>query len=325
MIYDVFGKLVAEYGGAATQGPGGVQYVQQDWQGSVRTITNNAGFVLSRTDHTAFGEKTGTGVGLRSSAQGFGIETPTKQGYGLTEKDDATGLNHTWFRKNENQAGRWTSPDPYNGSASIGDPQSFNRYSYVTNQPTNFVDPSGLLIIIARYYGCRIYETQDGRAAYWCEGVSYTFFDDTPSSDGGGTVGGGGGTSGDCLPGFPCIKKIMAEGAELWKEREKCLQNARNVADKELAELRNRFPFDGTWASQVAVAAGAGAYYGKSGGPWAAAGAGAIGGGVAAYPRVSERVSGWYKINWKWTKALEDCGVPKNRAYKLPKRLQFPY
>jgi RHS repeat-associated protein len=54
------------------------------------------------------------------------------------------GLDHTWFRKNENKAGRWTSPDPYNGSATIGDPQSFNRYSYVTNQPTNFVDPSGL-------------------------------------------------------------------------------------------------------------------------------------------------------------------------------------
>ena len=27
---------------------------------------------------------------------------------------------------------------------SIGDPQSFNRYSYVQGQPTNFIDPSGL-------------------------------------------------------------------------------------------------------------------------------------------------------------------------------------
>ncbi|MBK8810644.1 MAG: hypothetical protein IPN69_07905 [Acidobacteria bacterium] len=47
-------------------------------------------------------------------------------------------------RKNENRAGRWTSPDPYNGSASVGNPQSWNRYSYVESQPTNFVDPSGL-------------------------------------------------------------------------------------------------------------------------------------------------------------------------------------
>ena len=27
----------------------------------------------------------------------------------------------------------------------IGDPQSFNRYSYVSNDPVNFVDPSGLI------------------------------------------------------------------------------------------------------------------------------------------------------------------------------------
>ena len=64
--------------------------------------------------------------------------------------DPATDLNHTWFRKNENRAGRWTSPDPYNGSASVGNPQSWNRYSYVESQPTNFVDPSGLRLVAYR-------------------------------------------------------------------------------------------------------------------------------------------------------------------------------
>lgn len=34
--------------------------------------------------------------------------------------------------------------DPCNGSASIGLPQSWNRYTYVGNDPLNFVDPSGL-------------------------------------------------------------------------------------------------------------------------------------------------------------------------------------
>ena len=47
--------------------------------------------------------------------------------YGLTERDDATGLDHTWFRKLETQAGRWSSPDPYKGSMNIGDPQSLDR------------------------------------------------------------------------------------------------------------------------------------------------------------------------------------------------------
>ena len=64
--------------------------------------------------------------------------------YGLTERDKTSGLDHTWFRKHESRSGRWTSPDPYRGSISLGNPQSFSRYSYVLNDPVNHVDPSGL-------------------------------------------------------------------------------------------------------------------------------------------------------------------------------------
>ncbi len=131
VIYDAFGKLVAEYGGSNPQDEGGVKYYLQDWQGSVRAGVNAGGYVKSRTDHQAFGEDIASGVGLRTTTQGYGAPATNRQGYGLTEKDSATGLNHTWFRKNENRAGRWTSPDPYNGSTSVGDPQSWNRYSYV--------------------------------------------------------------------------------------------------------------------------------------------------------------------------------------------------
>ena len=145
VIYDAFGKLVAEYGGLAGTDDGGVRYVMQDWQGSPRAVVSNTGNVQSRSDFTAFGEEIQSGIGLRTSAQGYGVSNQSRQGYGLTEKDDSSGLNHTWFRKNENRAGRWTSADPYKGSMSPGDPQSFNRYSYVGNEPTNFIDPSGLL------------------------------------------------------------------------------------------------------------------------------------------------------------------------------------
>ena len=144
VIYDAFGRLVAEYGGLQATDEGGVKYMLQDWQGSTRAIVGQAGFVSARMDYQAFGEEIQAGVGKRTTAQGFGSSSNLRQKYGLTERDEATGLDHTWFRKNENQAGRWTSPDPYNGSMSLDDPQSFNRYSYVENQPTNFVDPSGL-------------------------------------------------------------------------------------------------------------------------------------------------------------------------------------
>jgi len=112
---------------------------------SNRAVLSDTGNVRARVDYTAYGEDIGAGTGLRTNAQGFDAAINPRQHFGLTERDAATGLDHTWFRKNEGRAGRWTSPDPYNGSISLGDPQSFNRFVYVRNEPTNFVDPSGLL------------------------------------------------------------------------------------------------------------------------------------------------------------------------------------
>ena len=99
---------------------------------------------MARTDHQAFGEEIGAEVGLHSTAQGYAANKATRQGYGLTKNDESSGQQHAWFRKLETKAGRWSSPDPYKGSMELGNPQSFNRYSYVENQPTNYVDPSGL-------------------------------------------------------------------------------------------------------------------------------------------------------------------------------------
>ena len=144
LIYDVGGKLISEYGGPQSTDEGGVKYLCSDWQGSTRAVVSSSGFVNYRADYTAFGEDIGAAIGQRTTTQGYSAASSVRQKYGLTERDDATGFDHTWFRKNENRAGRWTSPDPYGGSMLVGDPQSFNRYSYVGNEPTNYVDPSGL-------------------------------------------------------------------------------------------------------------------------------------------------------------------------------------
>ena len=134
-IYDVGGKLVTEYGGLQSTDEGGVKYLLSDWQGSTRAVLSNSGTVNGRADYSAFGEEIQAGIGLRTVTQGFGSAQNPRQKYGLTERDDATGLDHTWFRKHENRAGRWTGADPYNGSMNLGNPQSFNRFSYVENQP----------------------------------------------------------------------------------------------------------------------------------------------------------------------------------------------
>ncbi|HEV2837008.1 MAG TPA: RHS repeat-associated core domain-containing protein, partial [Pyrinomonadaceae bacterium] len=54
-----------------------------------------------------------------------------------------------WRRRSDDApyAGKWhrfTQPDPYDGAYDLTDPQSFNRYAYVQNDPVNFVDPTGL-------------------------------------------------------------------------------------------------------------------------------------------------------------------------------------
>jgi hypothetical protein len=40
--------------------------------------------------------------------------------------------------------GRFTGPDPANAGADIGNPQSWNGYSYVLNKPLRVIDPSGM-------------------------------------------------------------------------------------------------------------------------------------------------------------------------------------
>lgn len=155
-------------------------------------------------DYQAFGEDISAGTGIRTTAQGFNSNSNLRQKYGLTERDEATGLDHTWFRKNEQKAGRWTSPDPYNGSMSLGNPQSFNRYSYVENQPTNFVDPTGLLIQVCRYVyyaAITIFDGNGNLESYEppgrnlvCELIN---IGGGITISGGVTLGGGGGGGGD--------------------------------------------------------------------------------------------------------------------------------
>jgi RHS repeat-associated protein len=55
-------------------------------------------------------------------------------------------LSDFMFREYHSTWGRWVSPDPAGlVAASPSNPQSWNRYAYVGNSPTSFIDPTGLL------------------------------------------------------------------------------------------------------------------------------------------------------------------------------------
>jgi RHS repeat-associated protein len=170
---------------------GGVRYVLSDVQGSSRVVMNHGTYgsstVIARHDYLPFGSEISSGTGLRTGTQGYGASDANRQKYGLTERDDTTGLDHAWWRKYENAAGRWTSPDPMAGS--IADPQSFNRYAYVTNDPVNFIDPSGLSEEVIKTY------TWDWKP--WSNPLYWRFLFWTPDIGGESTTTGGG-DPGDC-------------------------------------------------------------------------------------------------------------------------------
>jgi RHS repeat-associated protein len=159
-VYDAGGKLAAEYSQFAAPTTANVDFITPNYQGSTAVVTDNSGTVKSRHDYLPFGEELAAGVGSRTTGKMFGQPDSVRQKYAGMETDDATGLNHTLWRKDDNWSGRWTSPDPYGGSMSTADPQSFNRYAYVNNDPVNHMDPLGLTLA-----DCGIYQTEDPEEA----------------------------------------------------------------------------------------------------------------------------------------------------------------
>lgn len=147
LVYDATGKLVAEYD-SAPPASNGTQFVTADHQGSQRAITSSDGSVVSRHDYLPFGEDIPGNVGMRSTAQGYAQSDGVRQKHAGMENDDATDMSHTLWRQYDDLSARWTAPDPYGGSMTVANPQSFNRYNYVENDPVNKVDPLGLMTMV---------------------------------------------------------------------------------------------------------------------------------------------------------------------------------
>ncbi|NJO12121.1 MAG: RHS repeat-associated core domain-containing protein [Gammaproteobacteria bacterium] len=118
-------------------------YFTKDHLGSIDSITNQAGAVQVRLSYDTFGKRRNAAGwwGAVPGADLTAIANTSRLGYTGHEHLDNLGLIHMNGRVQDPFIGRFLSADPFVPEPFNG--QSFNRYSYVRNNPLAFVDPSG--------------------------------------------------------------------------------------------------------------------------------------------------------------------------------------
>jgi RHS repeat-associated protein len=122
-------QLVAEYENGTTY------FVHGDHLGSTRLLTGYpTASVVECDDYYPFGESIGCGA--------TGTTTHKFTGY---ERDSESNLDNAQARYNSSSLGRFMSPDPVgNFVADATNPQTWNMYAYVNNNPLAFIDPTGM-------------------------------------------------------------------------------------------------------------------------------------------------------------------------------------
>jgi RHS repeat-associated protein len=104
-------------------------------------VTDQNANVVGRHDYLPFGEEIAANTGGRNGL--FGTQDFVNQKFTGQERDSETGLDFFQARYFSAALGRFNSPDPSNAGASLFNPQSWNGYTYVTNNPLTLIDPSG--------------------------------------------------------------------------------------------------------------------------------------------------------------------------------------
>ncbi|MEK7724317.1 MAG: RHS repeat-associated core domain-containing protein, partial [Acidobacteriota bacterium] len=135
-VYDAGGKLASEYTVSASQQQAPqTSYLTNDTLGSLRVTTDQAGAVVSRRDFRPYGEE------ISRPNQGT---DKVRQKFTAYERDNETELDFAQARFYNSKLGRFSSPDPLLASGKAPNPQTWNRYNYVGNNPINITDPFGL-------------------------------------------------------------------------------------------------------------------------------------------------------------------------------------
>jgi RHS repeat-associated protein len=105
-------------------------------------VTDQNGNVVARHDFAPFGQEIPAGYAGRTSI--FGSTTDVEPKFTGQMRDTGTVEDFFNARYFYGQLMRFMSPDPINAGADPTDPQTWNAYSYVRNNPMNATDPSGM-------------------------------------------------------------------------------------------------------------------------------------------------------------------------------------
>ena len=139
-VYDAQGSLIAEYGGLNPIL--GTTYVDVDHLGSTRLVTDSGGNQQSCNDYLPFG---GDILSLTDGRGSCFPPTAPSSGIKFTgqERDAESSLDYFETRYFSGAQGRFASPDVSFNDQGPSDPQSWNLFSYVRNNPLRFTDPDG--------------------------------------------------------------------------------------------------------------------------------------------------------------------------------------
>jgi len=109
-------------------------YFHLDHLGSPRLILDETGATVSQHHYLAFGEEL--------PAPASPDPTMNRRAFTGHERDAESGLDYMMARYYSSGLGRFMTADP-GDDTDPGNPQSWNKYSYVRNNPLNALDPDG--------------------------------------------------------------------------------------------------------------------------------------------------------------------------------------
>ncbi len=120
-------------------------YLHQDALNSVDLITNSQAEVVSHQNFRPFGERRAqiyaAGFNAGNTSAINSVLQHINRGFGGHEELASVGLIHMNGRVYDAKLGRFASADPH--IQAPNNSQSYNRYSYVLNNPLKYTDPSG--------------------------------------------------------------------------------------------------------------------------------------------------------------------------------------